>query len=428
MSNFSIQDLAYFGGPKTIEGNKGSFNWPVIDSDVESTVINQLHTTISIYDKSSVFEEFETEFSDYHGCKHGLLYNSGTSSILAMFDSICIGAGDYVLCPVYTFHATVTPLLYLGATPIFCDCNSFGNISIESIKKNYRPGVKAVIITHMWGVPVQDLEDICNFCKEKGIYLFEDCSHAHGATYKGKPVGSFGDAAAWSLQGQKIITGGEGGILLTDNDDLYYRALLQGHYNKRPKMEIPKDNELHKYFLTGKGLKLRAHPIAISIALQQFRKIEYFMKNKREHASLIIDVISKYDFLDVINTPGSVNSWYALGIKFKSKYNGFISKQNFVKLLVSEGLIEVDIPGSTGLLNNLPIFKEPKCLFNNSSLGEFLVENKDDFQNASKFYSEFIKIPVWGYESDYEVVNLYAKGIDKVCSVVDKYENLNSII
>lgn len=132
---------------------------------------------------------------------------------------------------------------------------------------------------------------IADFCKEKHIYLLEDCSHAHGAEIYGKKVGTFGDIAAWSLQGQKTVTGGEGGIILTDDKKMFNRVLLQGHYNKRPKSEIDKSDDLYKYYLTGMGLKLRAHPLAIAIADEQFGHLNDFLRTRNEYATRITEAL-----------------------------------------------------------------------------------------------------------------------------------------
>jgi dTDP-4-amino-4,6-dideoxygalactose transaminase len=137
------------------------------------------------------------------------------------------------------------------------------------IEKKITDKTKAIVVTHMWGIPC-DMDAITVIAKKHNLRLLEDCSHAHGAKFNEQKVGTFGDAAVWSLQGQKTVTGGEGGILLTDDGEIHTRALLLGQYNKRCKQEIPRDHPLYQYALTGFGLKLRAHPLAIAMADQQF--------------------------------------------------------------------------------------------------------------------------------------------------------------
>lgn len=416
--------LAINGGPKVIEPENARFDWPRITSDTELVVIKQLHETISIYDNSGIFGSFETKFARYHDRQFGLLSNSGTSSILAMFEAIGLDAGDEVLCPVYTFHATVSPMMYLGAVPVFCDADSMGNISLLDIKVRRTDKTKAIIVTHMWGNPVNEIEAIAAYCKAEGIFLLEDCSHAHGAEINGKKVGSFGDLAAWSLQGQKIITGGEGGILLTDHKDLFNRALLHGHYNKRPQKEIDESEPMREYYLTGFGLKLRAHPIAIAIADQQFNHLDNFLDMKSRYAGKFNNALAQYPFLKTPKLAEDYRpSWYAYGLQFVASEAYGVSKEDFVEALVAEGLVEVDIPGSTGLLNTLPLFTHPERVL--SRLYKKPIDTQTGFDGAQNFYNDFFKIPIWAFEDDSEVVDAYVRGIIKVADYLVAHKSLS---
>ena len=419
-----IDRLAINGGDPVINQSSARFEWPIIDSEAEKAVLGQLHTSISIYDRSGVIEEFEEAFSKYHKREYGLLSNSGTSAIFSMYEAINLQPGDEVLCPVYTFHATVSPMMYMGAVPIFCDSDDEGNMSFESLKSKLTNKTKAVIVTHMWGVPLRDIEKIKDFCKKNKLILFEDCSHAHGASIYGRKVGSFGDAASWSLQGPKIISGGEGGIMLTDNKKIYTRALLQGHYNKRPLQEVDKDDPLRDYSLTGLGLKLRSHPLAVALALQQFRHLDEFIIQKQKYAELFNEALSVYEFITVPEIkPNVQNSWYAYNFKFNSEAAYGISREEYVDALVAEGLVEVDIPGSTGVINELPLFTNPEKIIGRMYHGPLVKQT--GFTNAVKFQNSIIKLPVWATSNDINIVQAYIKGITKVSNYIRKNKSLN---
>lgn len=418
-----VHELAINGGLPVGRAQDLAFNWPRITKESERAVLAQLHKSISIYNKSGIIADFEQEFSAYHDKKFGLLSNSGTSAIFSMFEAINLQPGDEVLCPVYTFHATVSPLMYIGAVPIFCDSDDQGNISLEAIEQKITPKTKAVIVTHMWGVPVKDIEKITSFCKKRNLWLLEDCSHAHGASIYSKKVGAFGDAAAWSLQGQKIITGGEGGIMLTNSSELYSRALLQGHYNKRPKQEISDSSKLKKYALTGLGLKLRAHPLATALALQQFGHLDDFIKQKQKYALLLNKHLQGISFLKAPKiTQNSQNSWYAYNLLYDSNKAYGVSREEFVSALHAEGLIEADIPGSTCLLNQLPLFNTPNEIL--SRLYPNPLHKQKDFPKASQFYDSVIKFPVWAFADELHIVNAYIKGIKKVAQYLTRHHSL----
>lgn len=415
--------LAIHGGQPTIKVEDARFIWPIITEELKNAVIDQLYTDISIYDKSGVIDKFESEFASYHSRKYALLANSGTSAIFSMFEAINLQPGDEVLCPVYTFHASVSPLIYTGAVPVFCDSDNQGNISLASIREKYSDRVKAVVVTHMWGIPAKDIAAIKSFCDEHAIWLLEDCSHAHGASINGKKVGSFGHMSSWSLQGQKIITGGEGGIMLTDDRKLYERALLQGHYNKRPKQEIDPSSPMRKYFLTGMGLKLRSHPLAVALALQQFRHLDEFIHQKQVYAQWFHDSFSGYPFLLTPEVNDNTqNSWYAFNLKYDASKAYGVTREQFVEALVAEGLVEADIPGSTGLINELPLFLTPNEIMPRLYKQPLPLQNP--FPAAQDVYNSIIKLPVWAYVQDKLVVQAYIDGVRKVADYIVQNRHL----
>lgn len=230
--------LAINGGERIFKDDKeGKYIHPRITKEIEEAVIDQLYDTISIYDNSNIFEKFENEFAKYHNKRYGLVTSSGTAALWSMYDSIGLKSNDEILCPAYTFFATNTPIFLTGATPVLVDCDEYGNMNIDEIEKKITSRTKAIVVTHMWGYPCQ-MDKIRAIADKYHLYLLEDCSHAHGGSYKGKKLGEWGDVAAFSLQGNKIITGGEGGILITNDKSIYDRAVLLGHYNKRCKKEI----------------------------------------------------------------------------------------------------------------------------------------------------------------------------------------------
>ena len=166
-------------------------------------------------------KKFEEEFANYIGTKHALAQNNGTSTLLAAYHAIGISEGDEVLLSTYTWHATATPILLLGAIPVFCDIDSSTlQIDPKDIERKITKKTKAIAVTHMWG-NVVDLKSIKKICHDNNLKLIEDASHAHGSEYNGRKIGTFGDIACFSLQAAKAVAAGEAGIIVT-NDDNYY--------------------------------------------------------------------------------------------------------------------------------------------------------------------------------------------------------------
>ncbi|KAL7940305.1 PLP-dependent transferase [Trichoderma barbatum] len=387
--------------------------WPLLGPESEEAVIRQMHSSLSIYNRSDIYEVFEDRWRKMHGLKHALVCSSGTIAILHMFDALDLRPGDEVLCPVYTFFATASPMLQYGAVPIFCDSLEDGNMDPAEILKRTTPKTKAVIVTHMWGLPCR-MEEIVSNAQKVGIKVLEDCSHAHGAVVDGKIVGSWGDMAAWSLQAKKNITGGQAGVLATNSTDYYSRSILHGHFNKRAKQEVPEDHPMRKFWLTGYGLNLRAHPLAIALANQHLDLLPSQDEYRQKYAAYVESKLSAIPFLKmptVRNKRRDKHAWYAFVMQFDpSKAPKDLTRDEFVRRLEDRGLKEVDIPRSTGLLNDLPLFThahEAIPRFGTEPWCE--AQPTAEFPMAQDFYLHAIKLPMWATKGDWPIVEHYVK-------------------
>jgi dTDP-4-amino-4,6-dideoxygalactose transaminase len=419
MKKLQKNRLAILGGKPVINRKKPHFVWPIITKQVERAVVKQLHESVSIYNRSGIFKEFEEFFASYHNRKYCLVGNSGTTSLYTMYVAAGVGPGDEVICPAYTFFATASPIFFTGAKPVLADCDINGNIDPQHVESLITRRTKAIVVTHMWGVPAQ-MDKLSQICKKYKLLLMEDCSHAHGAKYKNKLVGTYGDIAVWSLQGQKTVTGGEGGVLLTDSPEIYYRSLLLGHYNKRCLQEIPSTHPLYKYGVTGMGLKLRAHPLAIAMANEQLTHLNDWLKKRNVFAKKLIKAASDYPgltppFIESDTTP----SWYALVWQYKPEHFDGLVLKDFYEALQAEGLVEFDLPRSTAPLNLLPLFQNPENFF--PGYRGQMKYRVGQFPVAEKFYNQAIKLPVWHREIDSKMVDLYSIGLKKV---LDNYYEL----
>ncbi|MDO8498730.1 MAG: DegT/DnrJ/EryC1/StrS family aminotransferase [bacterium] len=406
--------LAIHGGKPTVVYNGPHLIWPEITPKLEQAVIGQLHKAISIYDRSGIYEEFEEKFSHYHHVRYALGTSSGTAALYSIFVGAGLKEGDEIICPSYTFFATISPIFFTGAVPVLCEVQEDGNIDPNSIEKLLTPKTKAIIVTHMWGIPCE-MDRITKIAKKHHLFLFEDCSHAHGATYKGKLVGTFGDAAAWSLQGQKNVTAGEGGIMLTRNKDIYYRAMLLGHFNKRCMKEINKNNKLYKFAVTGMGLKLRMHPLGAAIANEQFDYLDEWLKTKRKIAQRFDKAFSTMPGVRPAIKPAKSNpAWYAYVLRYIPEELGGLSIEGFFSALQVEGCIMLDRPNSTCPLNHHYLFKCPEKLF--PSYKGKIKYKVGDFPVAEKFHKHSLKLPVWHDERYTELAEQYIEAFRKVTS------------
>jgi len=176
-------------------------------------------------------EQFEAEFAQYLLTKHAVAVSSGTAALHLALLALGIGPGDEVIVPSLTFVATANAILYVGATPVFADITSLDdwNISPEDFERKITPRTKAVIVVHYGGFPCQ-MDKISAIAEHHGLKVVEDAAHAPGATFQGRKIGTWGDVGCFSFFSNKNMTTGEGGMLVTDNDEVVAQAkILRSH-------------------------------------------------------------------------------------------------------------------------------------------------------------------------------------------------------
>ena len=167
---------------------------------------------------------FEKEFSKYIGNRFSITVSNGSVALEIALEALNLKPNQQVLVSSRSFIISASCVLNLGLKPVFTDVDHNGNMNIKSILKAYNNKVKAIILVHLNGLSC-DMDPIIRFAKKNKIFLIEDCSQAHGAIYKGKKVGSYGDISTWSFCQDKIITtGGEGGIISTNNKRLWQKV------------------------------------------------------------------------------------------------------------------------------------------------------------------------------------------------------------
>ena len=223
--------LALLGGPKAVKSNPGDiFKWPIITKEDEEAVLEVLRE--GKMSKIDVTQKFEEEFAEWLGVKYALAHNNGTAAIHGAFFALGIGYGDEIICPSITYWASCLPAYSLGATVIFADIDPETLcIDPNDIERRITERTKAIMVVHYLGMPA-DMDAIMEIARKYNLKVIEDCSHAHGAKYKGRMVGTFGDVAVFSLMSGKALACGEGGILVTNDRRIYERAIIFGHYER----------------------------------------------------------------------------------------------------------------------------------------------------------------------------------------------------
>lgn len=353
------EKLAIFGGPPAVTVPWVP-DWPVIGNE-EIAAVTDLMTRgiLSIYDRSGVIAEFEDAFAAYHATSAGLplalSHNAGTSALHAAYFGLGLRPGDEVIVPTYTFLATVTPLLPCGVVPVFADMDARTlTVDPASVAERISGRSRAIVATHMWGHPAA-MPELAALARSHGLPIVEDCSHAHGATLSGQKVGTFGDAACFSLEGHKPMVAGEGGVLLTRSRTIYERALLLGHFGRRAKDEVTQE-ELRRFVETGFGHKYRMHPLAAAIALRQLGRLDGIIARRRRNLELLTTLLEPVPGIHPPETlpEATRGGWYGFKARYAAEDLSGLPMSRYLEALHAEG-VRIKRPGSPPL-HHLPIF------------------------------------------------------------------------
>ena len=257
--------------------------------------------------------EFEEKFAEYIDVKKAVSVQSGTAALHIALYELGIEKGDEVIVPALTFVATINPILYVGAKSVIVDVNSeTWNIDSEEIKKAITENTKAIIPVHLYGNPC-NMDAIMKIAKEYNLYVIEDATESLGATYKGRQTGSFGDFGCFSFNGNKLITTGGGGMLITNDEK---RA-------KHIKFLVNQARDNSKsYYHPEMGFNYRMTNIEASLGLAQLKRIDEFLNKKRKFRQIYQEILGDFSYIKFQKEyNGTEGSWWLTCIKIEKDVN-----------------------------------------------------------------------------------------------------------
>ena len=243
---------------------------------------------------------FEEKFADYVGTEYAIAVNSGTSALeipLRVFNV----DGSSVIVPTNTFFATPASVIHAGGKVLFADVTENLCIDPESVNENIHKDTKGVIVVHIGGIIPPQIKDIKEICEDHNLFLIEDAAHAHGSTLNGIMAGSFGNAAAFSFYPTKVMTSGEGGMITTDDERIYERALIFRDQGKAG---------FYGNVHTKLGYNWRMSEVHAVLGLSQFQRLNEFIKDRRGIAKIYNEKLKKIEGLTPIRIPHNVESNY----------------------------------------------------------------------------------------------------------------------
>ena len=243
-----------------------------------------------ISSKGKYVSEFEEKFSKYCGAKYGIATSSGTTALHLALASLGIGKNDEVIIPAFTMIATANAVTYTGAKPILVDSEPHTwNMDVEKISEKITKKTKAIIVVHTYGHPV-DMDPICDIADDHGLNVIEDAAEAHGAEYKGIKVGGIGDVGCFSFYANKIVTTGEGGMIVTNDEKIAEKArILRAH-------AFSEDRHFWHRFI---GFNYRMSNLQAAIGVAQMEKIEELVELRRRNAEKYNSLLKKVEGLSL---------------------------------------------------------------------------------------------------------------------------------
>jgi perosamine synthetase len=270
---------------------------------VTDAVRNAWYSNANMYNAS-----FEKAFADYMGVRFAVSLPSCTSAIHLSLMALGIGPGHEVIVPDVTWIATAAPLTYVGGTPVFADIDPKSwCLSAASFEACITAKTKAVIPVDLYG-NLPDMEAIQDIARRNNIAVIEDAAEAIGSEYKGKKAGSFGDTSVFSFHGSKILTTGEGGMLVTDREDIYHRVLFLRDHGRKPGGKM--------FWNTEVGYKYKMSSMQAALGLAQLERIEELVERKRQIFEWYRRELSEVEGIALnYEAPGTKNTyWMVTGI------------------------------------------------------------------------------------------------------------------
>lgn len=350
--------LAIYGGPKATKRKYRDW-WrrsrlrdllPLLKYVVKG------HNTIA---RGGPIAKFESRFARMTNTRYAILMNSGTATLHSAYVAAGVKPGDEVLVSTYTWFSSATPILQCGATPVFCDIDpNTLTIDPKDAEKRITPRTRAICVVHIWGNPAA-MDQFVALARRYDLALIEDASHAHGAKYQGRPIGSWGDIGCFSLQGSKAVTGGEAGIAVTNNPLFNDRMLALG-LNLRRADHVTDLIDVDEMSL---GMKYRPHLCAAVMANASLSRLPQLNKLRKRNYDILTEELADCPAVQTIPTyPGAERGGYLeFSLRYYPEHCGNWPREAFVRAAKAEGVyIDVDrytnVSSTSHLLHQCNVF------------------------------------------------------------------------
>ncbi len=286
--------------------------WPVFEEEEIAAAVEVLRSGRVNYWTGEQTRHFEQEFAQAAGCRYAVAVSNGTVALEAALAALGVGPGDDVVVTSRSFVASASCVLFRGARPIFADVDRDSqNITAETVQAVLTPRTRAVIAVHLAGWPCQ-MDAIVALCRQHGVAVIEDCAQADGARYRGQPVGSWGDVAAFSFCQDKIMTtAGEGGMVTTNDPQLYRRIWsFKDHGKNYDAMHTAATGTQFRWVHDDVGTNARMTEFQAAVGRVILRKLEAWVEQRRRNAEILAAELAPHPGLRIPIPPQHVRHAY----------------------------------------------------------------------------------------------------------------------
>jgi len=400
-----MSQLALLGGTKM--KRKPFPSWPQYDETERRALNEVLESRLWWRTEGTKTLEFERAFARYHGAKHGIAVTNGTAAIEVVMAALNIGAGDEVIVPDSTFVATASAVLFAGAMPVMVDVLPETDcIDPALAEAAITPRTKAIIAVHLGGHPA-DLDRLSELSARRAIPLIEDCAHALSSEWRGRRVGTFGIAGTFSFQASKLMTAGEGGAIIINDDELERLARSVHDCGRMP------GQWFYSHYIYGSNYRLSEWQGAVLNA--QLGRLDEQTARRHRNALLLDKLLAEIDGVtpQKLDPRCTRNGHYAYIFHFEPKVFAGVPAEKLMKALEAEG-----IPCEPGYppVHSLDLFTSGA--YRQRLAGEQRTREhsflKQSYPNAQRAFSEAIWIPQPALLGDEEDMGEIAAALRKL--------------
>jgi perosamine synthetase len=372
------EELAINGGPRTTEESfpsTGNASGRDLGEEEIALVSEVIRSGRMFRYSGSMVGQFEKEYAEHLGIEHVLAVTSGTASLHTAVAALELNPGDEIITSPISDMGTYIGIVQSCCIPIFADCDPLTlNMNPESIEKQITDRTRAILVVHLFGQPCR-MDEIMDIAKRHALYVIEDCAQAHGATYDGQQVGTFGDIGCFSLQQSKQITAGDGGIIATAREEFHARArdFHDKYYDRTGRSQ-------DRSGVARIGINYRMNEVTGAVALAQTRKLKSILERRRASAERLVELIEQIDGINgpYIYPKTTDHSWWRFTFSIDQEALG-VDNETFARAIRAEGL-----PFGLGYVGNLMV--GTKCIVDHVAYGD----------------SEFPWEPPYGRDPEYD--------------------------